>query len=120
MPQIRFTNAALRDLERLREFLCSKNPMAAKRAGEIIINAIQGLAKQPQLGPLVEDMPPRIPGMADQLRRKRVSRTVPLRGRLRHNIGRAPPERSRLLTFGRSVAVFLVTDARKVTTGMPI
>jgi len=58
MPQVRFAPAALRDLERLREFLRPKNPTAAKRAGETIIKAVQTLGQQPQIGRPVEDMPP--------------------------------------------------------------
>ncbi|MFS2139169.1 type II toxin-antitoxin system RelE/ParE family toxin [Duganella sp. Dugasp56] len=50
MPQVRFAPAALRDLERLREFLREKNPTAAKRAAATIIKAIQVLGQQPQIG----------------------------------------------------------------------
>lgn len=58
MPQVRFAPAALRDLERLREFLRPKNPTAAKRTGETIIKAVQTLGQQPQIGRPIEDMPP--------------------------------------------------------------
>ncbi len=58
MPQVRFAPAALRDLERLREFLRPKNPAAARRAGETIINAVQVLRQQPMVGRSVEDLPP--------------------------------------------------------------
>jgi len=37
MPQVKYAAGALRDLQRLREFLQPKNPSAAKRAGETII-----------------------------------------------------------------------------------
>ncbi|WP_202806246.1 MULTISPECIES: type II toxin-antitoxin system RelE/ParE family toxin [Acidithiobacillus] len=37
MPQVKFAPAALRDLERLREFLRPKNPVAAKRAAAAIV-----------------------------------------------------------------------------------
>ena len=56
MPQVRFAPAALLDLERLREFLRPKNPVAAKRAAIAITKAIQALAQHPQLGRPVEDM----------------------------------------------------------------
>jgi plasmid stabilization system protein ParE len=50
MPQVRFTPAALRDLQRLREFLRTKSPTAAKRAAAAIVKAIQMLGEHPQLG----------------------------------------------------------------------
>lgn len=50
MPQVIFSTASLRDLERLREFLRHKNPAAAKRTAVAIINAIQVLARHPQIG----------------------------------------------------------------------
>lgn len=34
-----------------------KNPLAAKRAGDSILKAIDVLGQQPQIGRLVEDMP---------------------------------------------------------------
>ena len=57
MPQVRFAPAAIRDLERLREFLRPKSPLAPKKAGEVIVKAVQVLALQPQLGRPIEDMP---------------------------------------------------------------
>lgn len=57
MPQVRFSPPAIRDLERLREFLRPKSPVAAKRAGEVIVKAVQVLGLQPRLGRPIEDMP---------------------------------------------------------------
>ena len=57
MPQVRFSPLAIRDLERLREFLRPKSPIAAKRAGEVIVKAVQVLGLQPKLGRPIEDMP---------------------------------------------------------------
>lgn len=57
MPQVRYAPAALRDLLRLREFLRPKNPAAARRAGEAIVNAIKVLGQQPQIGRPVEELP---------------------------------------------------------------
>ncbi len=57
MPQVRFTPAALRDLERLREFLRPKNPAAAKRAAAAIVRSVQILRHQPHIGRPAEDMP---------------------------------------------------------------
>ena len=56
MPQVIFTPGAIRDLERLRDFLRPKNPAAAKRAGESIIKAVKVLGHQPQIGRPVPDM----------------------------------------------------------------
>jgi len=50
MPQVTFSHAALRDLERLRAFLRPKNPAAAKRAAAAIIQTIQTLAAHPEIG----------------------------------------------------------------------
>ncbi|OCC03939.1 plasmid stabilization protein [Labrys sp. WJW] len=47
MPQVIFSPAAFRDLERLRAFLNSKSRLAAKRAAATII---QTLAAHPEIG----------------------------------------------------------------------
>ncbi|BBP78091.1 plasmid stabilization protein [Pseudomonas sp. Ost2] len=52
-----FAPAAIRDIQRLREFLRPKNADAAKRAGEAIIQGVRLLAAQPQIGRLVDDLP---------------------------------------------------------------
>ena len=57
MPQVIYAPGAIRDLQRLREFLRPKNPVAAKRAAETIIKAVQVLGHQPQIGRPIEDMP---------------------------------------------------------------
>ena len=57
MPQVRFAPAALRDLERLRDFLRPKNPAAAKRAAAAIIKAVQMLGQQPHIGRTVDGLP---------------------------------------------------------------
>lgn len=57
MPQVRYSPPALRDLQRLREFSRAKNPAAARRAGETIINALNVLGQQPQIGRPVDEMP---------------------------------------------------------------
>lgn len=56
MSQVKFAPGAIRDLQRLREFLRPKNPLAAKRAGETIFKALEILGRQPQIGRPVEDM----------------------------------------------------------------
>jgi plasmid stabilization system protein ParE len=57
MPQVRVAPAALRDLERLRDFLRPKTPAAAKRAAAAILKSVRVLGDQPHLGGAVEDMP---------------------------------------------------------------
>ncbi|MDD4928846.1 MAG: type II toxin-antitoxin system RelE/ParE family toxin [Gallionella sp.] len=57
MPQVKYAPGAIRDLQRLREFLRPKNPVAAKRAAETIMKAVQVLGLQPQIGRPVDDMP---------------------------------------------------------------
>ena|SRR5512135_1465291 len=58
MPRVRFAPAAVQDLVRLRAFLRPKNPLAAQRAGETIVRAVELLKSRPQIGRPVEDMPP--------------------------------------------------------------
>jgi plasmid stabilization system protein ParE len=57
MPQVIYAPGALRDLERLREFLRPKNPAVAVRPAETIRKAIQIIGRQPQIGRSVEGMP---------------------------------------------------------------
>lgn len=57
MPAVIFAPAAIRDLERLREFLRTKNPQAARCAGEAILHGVHILGSQPHLGRPVEDLP---------------------------------------------------------------
>ena len=57
MSQVIYTNNAINDLGRLREFLRSKNPLAAERAAQAIREGIAILGFQPQMGRPIEDMP---------------------------------------------------------------
>lgn len=52
-----YAPAALRDLERLRRFLRESNSAAARRVGQIILQAAQALGAHPQMGRLIDDMP---------------------------------------------------------------
>ena len=45
MPQVKYAPGAIRDLQRLREFLQPKNPVAAKRVAESIMKAVQLLGQ---------------------------------------------------------------------------
>ncbi len=57
MPQVIFAPAALRDLQRLRDFLRPKNADATRRTGEAIRQGVQVLSAHPRMGLLVEDLP---------------------------------------------------------------
>ena len=57
MPQVIYANSAIRDLQRVKEFLQSKNPSATRRATQTIINAIKTLRQQPQIGRSIENIP---------------------------------------------------------------
>lgn len=57
MPQVKYASGAIRDLQRLRAFLQPKNPLAAKRAGDTIMKAMQILGQQPQIGRPVDGLP---------------------------------------------------------------
>lgn len=57
MSQVIFSTAAIRDLERLREFLRPKNPAAAERAAKAIIHGVQVLGELPHIGRPIDDLP---------------------------------------------------------------
>jgi len=58
MPQLIWSPAALRDVERLYRFLVDKNPEAARRAAKSIREGMQILRGQHGIGRPVEDMEP--------------------------------------------------------------
>lgn len=58
MPQVTFAPSALKDLKRLRKFLRTKSPAAAKRAATAITKAVQMLERHPQGGRLADEMEP--------------------------------------------------------------
>lgn len=57
MSQVKFAPAAIRDLQRLREFLRPKSADAARRAGEVIRQGVQILSAHPRLGRMIDDLP---------------------------------------------------------------
>lgn len=57
MPQVIFSPAAVRDLQRLRRFLRPKSADVARRAGEAIRQGVKILGTQPRLGRMVDDLP---------------------------------------------------------------
>jgi len=58
MPQLIWSAAALRDVDRLHRFLADKNPDAARRAAKAIREGMQILHDQPGAGRPVADMEP--------------------------------------------------------------
>lgn len=57
MRQVTFAPAAIRGLQRIRDFLRPKNPDAARRAGEAIRQGVRILGTQPRLGRMIDDLP---------------------------------------------------------------
>jgi plasmid stabilization system protein ParE len=58
MPRLRWSEPALRDVARLHDFLFPKSRDAAKRAVKAIRQGIKALAKHPEIGRLVDEIPP--------------------------------------------------------------
>ena len=56
MPQVTFAPAAIRDLQRLRDFLRPKSADAARRAGEAFRQGVKILGAHPRLGRVVDDL----------------------------------------------------------------
>ncbi len=57
MPRIIITEGAARGLERCRQFLAEKNPLAARRAGQTIERQLALLATNPEIGRPLDDLP---------------------------------------------------------------
>lgn len=55
--RLQFTQQALSDIIRLREFIAEKNPDAASRISAQLIENIQRLVDQPQLGHALDTLP---------------------------------------------------------------
>jgi len=58
MPRLKWSQAALLDVARLYDFLAPKSREAAKRAVKSIRQGVKALAKHPEMGRPVEEMPP--------------------------------------------------------------
>jgi plasmid stabilization system protein ParE len=58
MPRLRCSQPALTDVAHLHQFLAPKSRDAAKRAVKAIRQRIKALSKHPEIGRLVEEMPP--------------------------------------------------------------
>jgi plasmid stabilization system protein ParE len=58
MPRLRWSQPALPDVARLHAFLAPKSRDAAKRAIKAIRQGVKALAKHPEIGRPVEELPP--------------------------------------------------------------
>ena len=58
MPRLTWSPAALRDVQRLYQFLSEKDAGAARRAVKIIREGVKIIARQPGIGRPAEDMEP--------------------------------------------------------------
>jgi plasmid stabilization system protein ParE len=58
MPRLKWSHSALLDVARLHDFLAPKSKDAAKRAVKAIRQGVKALAKNPEIGRPVEEMPP--------------------------------------------------------------
>ncbi|MGD0732777.1 MAG: type II toxin-antitoxin system RelE/ParE family toxin [Terracidiphilus sp.] len=50
MPRLKWSPQALRDVERLHDFLAEKSREAARRAAEAILQGVKLLGKHPEIG----------------------------------------------------------------------
>lgn len=57
MPRLIFSPGALRDMKRLRDYLRPRNPVAARRAAEVISKSRKSLVERPQVGRPADDLP---------------------------------------------------------------
>ena len=58
MTRLKWSQSALRDVARLHDFLAPKSRDAAKRAVKAIRQGVKALGKHPEIGRLVEELPP--------------------------------------------------------------
>jgi plasmid stabilization system protein ParE len=58
MPHLKWSQPALLDVARLHNFLASKSRDAARRAIKAIRQGVKALARHPEMGRPVEELPP--------------------------------------------------------------
>jgi plasmid stabilization system protein ParE len=58
MPRLKWSQAALRDVARLHDFLAPKSRDAAKRAVKAIRQGVKALGKHPQMGRPFDELSP--------------------------------------------------------------
>ena len=57
MPQVIVTEQAIKGMERCRQFLKRKNPLASKRAAQVIKEQFVLLETAPEIGRLIDEYP---------------------------------------------------------------
>ena len=57
MPQVVFSQGAIRDLQRLQDFLKNKNVIAARRVGQLLNYQIKQLGLCPEIGRSIPELP---------------------------------------------------------------
>lgn len=57
MKTITYTDEAIKDLQRLREFIARNNPVAASRVASNLVSRVKLLAEFPQIGTPVNQAP---------------------------------------------------------------
>jgi plasmid stabilization system protein ParE len=58
MPRLKWSQASLRDVARLHDFLAPKSRDAAKRAVKAIRQGLKALSKHPEIGRPADELPP--------------------------------------------------------------
>ena len=58
MPRLKWSKAALRDVTRLHNFLAPKSRDAARRAIKAIRQGVKVLARHPEVGRPIDELPP--------------------------------------------------------------
>jgi plasmid stabilization system protein ParE len=58
MPSVKFSPGALCDMERLHDFLQTKNPIVSRKVAKTIVQSLKILEKHPQIGRPADDMDP--------------------------------------------------------------
>lgn len=58
MPRLKWSQPALTDVARLREFLAPKSREAAQRAVKTIRQGVKALGRHPEIGRPVDELPP--------------------------------------------------------------
>jgi plasmid stabilization system protein ParE len=64
MPRLTWTLGALQDVRRLKGFISPHNPQAAKRAVAAIRRGVARLVAHPQLGQIIDGVPPDVRQLA--------------------------------------------------------
>lgn len=56
--EIRWTHSAVRDLDDAVDYIATRDPEAAARVAALVIEAVESLVEQPEMGAVVRDLQP--------------------------------------------------------------